>query len=211
MSSISTHVPLCSTDHCRERGTTMLEVLISVVILSIGLLGVAGLQGVSKRTNHQAHQRSIATHLVDGIIERIRANPTAAASYHTGTTNFLGSKVSAASEPSPNCSTGACTKAQLAAHDLWGWEQEIDGAAITYGNDDTKAGGLLNPKGCIIFTVSTGKTNTGLLSVIVNWEGMTDISDAVATGGTVCGDVAANSDRSRRQHTVNTFVYDTTE
>lgn len=198
----------------RQRGLTMFEVLVALVILSIGLLGVAGLQGMAKRSTHQAYQRTLATQLVDGVIERIRSNPTAAASYHSGTSSPLGNASQGTSAPSPSClETNVCTDVQLAAYDLWIWEQAIDGAAITDVIDgtSTNTGGLINPNGCIVFTADTGKTNTGQVSVILSWEGLTDIADAVEAGGTACGGGAANSDASRRQVVVNTFIYDETE
>lgn len=190
------------------RGMSLVEVLVTVFVLSVGLLGVASLQGVAKKTNHQAYQRTLATHLVDGIIERIRANPRAAANYHTGTANYLGGKATAPAEPSPTCTTGACTTAQLAAHDLWEWERAVDGATVTSGG--ASVGGLMSPRGCIILAVAAGKTNTGSLQVLLNWEGLTDISDAVAAGDTACG-AAAGSDASRRQVAVTTYVYDMME
>lgn len=196
-----------------QRGLTMIEVLVALVILSVGVLGVAGLQGIAKRANHQALQRTLATHLADEIIERIRANPSSAASYHTGTAAPLGGGTITA-EPTPDCRDNTCLPAQLATHDLWLWEQAIDGAAITV--DDSNAGGLVKPQGCIDFTAEAGKINTGQLTVILAWEGMTDISDAAATENDskatfVCGGVAVGNDASRRQLVVNTYVYDPSE
>src|SRR3569623_1233592 len=54
----------------RQRGFTMLEVLISVVVLSIGLLGIAGLQATGQRNNHSAYLRSQATALAYDMIDR---------------------------------------------------------------------------------------------------------------------------------------------
>lgn len=59
-------------------GFTLLEVLISIVILSIGLLGMAGLVATGIKNNHTASYRSQATVLADDILDRIRANKTAA-------------------------------------------------------------------------------------------------------------------------------------
>ncbi len=61
-------------------GFSLLEVLIALLILSIGLLGMAALQTVSLRSNHGAYQRSQATFLAYGIIDSIRANRDAALS-----------------------------------------------------------------------------------------------------------------------------------
>ena len=62
----------------RQTGFTLLEVLIAVLVLSVGLLGLAGLQASSLRNNHSADLRSQATILAYGIADHMRANRTAA-------------------------------------------------------------------------------------------------------------------------------------
>ncbi len=59
-------------------GFSLIEVLVAVVILAIGLLGIAGLQATSIRNNNSAYLRSQATILAYDIIERMRANNTLA-------------------------------------------------------------------------------------------------------------------------------------
>lgn len=61
-----------------ERGATMLEVLITMVVLAIGLLGLAGLQITSIQSNHGSYYRSQATVLAYDITDRMRSNRTAA-------------------------------------------------------------------------------------------------------------------------------------
>ena len=56
-------------------GFTLLEVLIALVVLSIGLLGIAALQGVGLRTSHGAYLTSQASLLAYDIADRLRANP----------------------------------------------------------------------------------------------------------------------------------------
>ena len=62
----------------RQRGFTLLEVLIAVMLLAVGLLGLAGLQAVSLRNNHSAYLRSQATMLTYEIIDGMRTNRSAA-------------------------------------------------------------------------------------------------------------------------------------
>jgi type IV pilus assembly protein PilV len=62
----------------RMSGFTLLEVLVAIVILAIGLLGVAGLQATSIRNNQSAYLRSQATLLAYDVIDRMRANTTLA-------------------------------------------------------------------------------------------------------------------------------------
>ena len=194
----------------RQRGLTLIEVLVTLIILSVGLLGLAGLQGIAKRSSHQAYQRTLATQLVDGIIERIRANPTAAATYHTGTSSPLGGASRGENAPSPDCSSSACTAEEMASYELWSWEQAIDGATITEDIDgvSTKEGGLINPAGCIVLAADAGKTNTGTLSVILSWRGLSETTDA-AENGTACG--SKDEDLRRRQTVVNTYIIDEAE
>lgn len=61
-----------------QRGFSMIEVLVTVLILAIGLLGLAGLQSTALRSNHSAYLRSQATVLAYDITDRMRANRTAA-------------------------------------------------------------------------------------------------------------------------------------
>lgn len=59
-----------------QRGVTMIEVLIAVLVLSVGLLGMAALQGISVQTNQSANFRSHATMLVNEMMENMRSNRT---------------------------------------------------------------------------------------------------------------------------------------
>ena len=61
-----------------QRGTTLIEVLIALIVLSIGLLGLALLQVTSVQSNHSAYYRSQATVLAHDLADRMRANRTAA-------------------------------------------------------------------------------------------------------------------------------------
>ena len=62
----------------RLRGFTLIESLVALLIMSIGLLGVAALQLASLQANHGAFQRTQATFLVHDIVDRMRANRDAA-------------------------------------------------------------------------------------------------------------------------------------
>lgn len=64
------------------RGFTLLEVLIALVILSIGLLGLAALQGIGIRSGQGAYLTSQASLLAYDMADRIRANPQTLATYH---------------------------------------------------------------------------------------------------------------------------------
>ena len=63
-----------------QTGFTLLEVLIALLILAVGLLGLAALHTVGLRSNHSAYQRTQATILSYDMIDRLRANRTRAIS-----------------------------------------------------------------------------------------------------------------------------------
>jgi type IV pilus assembly protein PilV len=58
----------------RHRGFTLIEIMVAVVVLAIGLLGLAGLQATSLRFNNSAYHRSQATNLAYDIVDRMRVN-----------------------------------------------------------------------------------------------------------------------------------------
>ncbi len=190
-----------------QRGFTMIEVMVAVLVLSIGLLGIASLLSVTKRSEHQAWQRSLALSLADGMIERIRVNPGSTAAYHTGMGGGALGGGTIVTLPT-DCSAQSCSTDQMAAWDLWEWERRLDGTAIRDAGANS-VGGLIEPHGCIVFQ-SDGATlpNTGKLRVVVSWRGLTDTSDAVPVSGAICGPGNAGTLASRRQVVVNTYVID---
>jgi len=74
-----------------ERGFTLIEVMIAVLVLSIGLLGISALQALGLRSSYGAYLGSQAALLAYDISDRIRANPNFAAAY----------RVNCADEPAP--------------------------------------------------------------------------------------------------------------
>jgi len=74
--------PLPRAAH-RQRGMTLIEVLVTLILISVGLLGVAALQLTSLRSNQDAYVRSQASALAGDILDRMRANQAKASSYVT--------------------------------------------------------------------------------------------------------------------------------
>jgi len=101
------------TAQSRQQGFNLVEVMIALVVLAIGLLGLAALQNFSLKATHQSYQRTQATILIHDIIDRMRANSTEIASYSVpfATDNISG----------PDCAISPCTPPSLALHDLREW------------------------------------------------------------------------------------------
>jgi type IV pilus assembly protein PilV len=161
-----------SKSQTQQRGFSLLEMLVALVIFSIGLLAVAGLQTVSKQTNFEGLQRTAASQIANGLLEDIRMNGDAINIYRTAAT--LGSG-STGGEPMPSCGLGAeCNATQKAAHDLWFWEQVLDGNMETSAGLGT--GGLMFPSLCIDGPAVGGP---GIYRVTIAWRGSVSLVNSV--------------------------------
>ena len=188
-----------SYQRIQQDGFSLLEMLIALVIFSVGLLGIAGLQSVSKQANFESLQRTAAAQVAYGLLEDMRLNGDGVDIYTAA--GELGNG-SLGAEPVPNCSVGApCDAAQKAAHDLWLWEQIIDGNFETSAGTGT--GGLVLPALCITGPAGGG---AGIYLVTIAWRGSASINNAVANAcGTLGGNYGAGNE-FRRIIQVPTFI-----
>lgn len=100
--------------HAYQYGFGLIEVLISVVVLAVGLLGIAGLQLTMIRDNHAAYMRSIAIAQTSNMMDRMRANYEGVkAGYYNNISGTPGD---------PNCSP--CSSSQLAQLDAHEWNTQ---------------------------------------------------------------------------------------
>lgn len=190
----------------RARGFALIEVMVTVLVITFGLISLAGLQLATKRGGNASYQRTLALTVANELMERINLNPTQAAAYHTGLGTGLGRASLGAVALDCSNAANSCTPAQLAAWDLWNWERRLDGAGITdVANNDVS--GLLEARGCVVF-VPGGVTspNSGQLRVIVSWRALTDTVDAANTAAVTCGNVATGTDAGRQQVVLNSYV-----
>ncbi len=172
-----------------QRGFSLIELLIALVIFSVGLLAVAGLQTVSKQSNYESLQRTAASQIAYGLLEEMRTNGNGIGTY-LAAPDLGGGRVRL--EPLPNCTFGAeCNAAQKAAHDLWFWERVLDGDFET--NAGVGTGGLLLPSLCI-----TGPGGPGVYTVTIVWRGAASLTGGIQNAcGTASGNYGANNEFRR--------------
>jgi len=105
------------------RGFTLIEVLVAIVLLSIGLLGVAGMQLSGLRYHQGAYLRGQATTLLNDMTDRMRINPqgVGAGSYSAITINTTTSGWQSSLPADPDCASNTCTPANQAALDIRQW------------------------------------------------------------------------------------------
>jgi type IV pilus assembly protein PilV len=96
---------------CSQVGFSLIEAMVSLVVVSVGMIGIASLYGQGLGASRTALYRTQAVNLAADMADRIRANRQGGAAYGGGGANN-------------NCDPGGgvnCTPAQMAAHDLFTW------------------------------------------------------------------------------------------
>jgi type IV pilus assembly protein PilV len=102
----------------RQRGDTMIEVLVTIIIIAVGVLGAAALQVTTLKNLSASHSASVAAIVAQDFSERMRANPVAALA-----NDYVHS---AAPTSDTDCVTNPCaTAADLAAYDMETWWAQV--------------------------------------------------------------------------------------
>lgn len=162
----------------RERGISMIEVLVSIVIVMLGLLGLAGLQSHATMAEMESFQRAQAILLLQDMVDRINANRLNAQSYQTAGSVGTGQGVQ------------NCTPFNGAQRDLCEWNNALIGAAETSAGG-TKVGAMIDARGCVIMTNAVMPRT---FEVAVVWQGL----NATRAPGTACGLGQYGDERTRR-------------
>ncbi|WP_178119589.1 type IV pilus modification protein PilV [Pseudomonas sp. SCB32] len=142
----------------RQRGLTLIELLVSILIISLGLLGLAKLQTRMQLSDMESYQRAQALLLLNDMSSRMTANPNNSANYVTGSASPVGAGMT--------CSTSTATRQQA---DLADWCNNLQGAAEV-GGGNVKAGAMLGGRGCV------ESLGSGQYLITVAWQGMSPIS-----------------------------------
>jgi type IV pilus assembly protein PilV len=108
------------TNHS-SKGFTLLEVLIALLVFSLGLLGMAGMLSLSVKTTHVAYQRTQASFLAQAMADRMHANVLGV---WNGNYALTGSATNTGTIQA--CTSGtACTVSQVATRDLQLWDNQL--------------------------------------------------------------------------------------
>lgn len=125
---------LIRPDHSRTSGFTLIEVAITLLVLAIGILGIAGMQTSGLRATHQSHQRSLAMLQAQDLADLMRANISGFRALRYTDTQSGGSGTIAdpytydatfpSSQPSPGCLSAGdtCDATELATANLYTWQ-----------------------------------------------------------------------------------------
>jgi len=205
-------IPRTRDKQHRQAGFSMIEVLITVFVVAIGLLSIASVQFMSKRSNFEAVQRTTATLLAHDILERMRANPGMLIEYAGNSSapiDPLGGPTATRTQPT-DCTAASCDPFTLSQYDLWEWETALNGLSEQIA-DGTATGGLNSPTACITTNVAAGTVDrSGEYRVAIAWRGGSQLqnpetSDCGEGSGKYNGE-DGSADTHRRVLIVSTYI-----
>jgi type IV pilus assembly protein PilV len=176
-------------------GFTMLEILVSLFLIAIGLLGMLGLQAQATVAEFESYQRGQALVLVQDMVDRINANRSAGLCYVITTDAADGAPQLGAGSATPACVAvpGTIAARVMADRDLVDWHNALRGAAEVKGGNNV--GGMLGARGCVSRDAATGNYR-----VSVAWQGMSaTIAPTAVDAGATCGRNQYGNDTMRRE------------
>lgn len=151
----------------RQSGISMIEVLITFIILLVSLLGLAGMMMQSQRAETESYQRVQALIFMQDMVARINANRKVASCYAVSTAATGSPYFGTGNAITPVCLTGSASQNALAVSDMNGWN------ALLLGTNENGAsgnsGGILGARGCVSADTSTVPTT---YTVNVAWQGL---------------------------------------
>lgn len=171
-----------------HQGFTLIEVLITMVILAFGLLGLTNLQAKLQMTEMESYQRSQALVMLQDFVSRLEANGAQAANYITPAPLTTGNPLGTGNT-TDNC-TAPSTRA---AQDRCAWQTQLLGAAevVPDGPDadalPDQVGGVIGARGCVeqlqAPNPAAGICTPGRYRVSIAWQGLFETS----VPGLACG------------------------
>ncbi|TVP14985.1 type IV pilus modification protein PilV [Shewanella sp. KCT] len=169
----------------RGKGFSLIEVMVSLVILVIGLIGIFNLHVVSKRGSFESFQQTQASYYANDIINRMRLNPSEIDNYEGEYSNLP-------SSVGKECKgVTICSPSEMTAWDLYEWQTLFFGTAEKVGTQNV--GGLDTPTACIVVEGND-------VTVTMAWKGIRETKIASATSD--CGSTTKN----RRLYSVQTVI-----
>jgi type IV pilus assembly protein PilV len=172
-----------------SRGFAMLEVIISLLIIMVGVLGLAGLQMMSINNTEAARYQSLAAMLASNMATQIQSNIAYwGASATALNITVVGATITGGPASGANCNTSVCTASQMAYYDMTNW-----GAAM---------GGIPGGQGAIACTLPVARVSPAVCQITITWnEKNIALTNPM---GTEAGQLASGTSQSHSYQTLVT-------
>lgn len=164
-----------------QTGFTMIEVLVTLLIIVLGLLGLAGLQTRLQQAEFESYQRSQALILLYDMVDRIHVNRATASCFAFTSNTTVGTPFVGVGASAPSgCAAGNAAQNAMADASIAEWDALLEGAAEVKGG--VSVGAIIGARGCVTYDAASELLDsagavipgTGIYRVSVAWQGLVD-------------------------------------
>lgn len=159
------------------RGFTLLEILITLIILAVGMLGLANLQSKIHVTEIESYQRAHAVLLLQDMVDRMNSNRNPAGLAAYASADVLGTAANGTPVAAEDCTLAVDPNKSakvLACNDRNQWSRSLQGASEQRAG--SSSGGMIGARGCIeqlqAPDATPGVCTPGVYRVTVAWQGL---------------------------------------
>lgn len=163
----------------RQSGISMIEVLVSLLLIVVGLLGLVGLQVRMQQAEFESYQRAQALVLMADMADRVHTQLLTATCFafsNPDGTGWVGTSATA----TPSCAVSNAANNTNAVSIMNEWQSQLLGAAETKGG--VSVGAILGARGCVYYDPTSALLDptavaipgTGLYTVAISWQGTVD-------------------------------------
>ena len=168
----------CRSRATSARGFTLIEVLVTIVVMLLGLLGVLGMQARSAIVEFESYQRGEALSLVREMQGRLTNSRAIVDGYlnvavsSTDGSIYVGSGAGAQDfTVGALCVPGGGVALADAKFEMCQWAQALQGVAVQEGAAATKVGAMIGARGCLIRVQPPENNALADIYVTVVWQG----------------------------------------
>lgn len=165
-----------------QAGFTLIEVLVALLIIVLGLLGLAGMQARIQQAEFESYQRTQALILLYDMVDRINVHRETASCFQVTTDAAAGTPyLGVESTVNPACAASTSADNTMANNSINEWSGLLSGSAETKGG--AAVGAMVGARGCVTYTAGSELTHpttgavllgTGIYTVAVAWQGTID-------------------------------------
>ena len=175
--------PMPYTRHHSQRGITLIESLVAIVVASLGILGILGVQMRTLTDTQTSVRRAQAIRLIEDLSERMKVHPNAMGSINSYTIGWR-SGAAPTAQAGTLCDSSACAHADFAAYDLREWKRAVE-RALPLGDANV-----------FVAAGETADTNRRQLGVMIRWrenerDTSNDYKDSLDTAAGALGGTGA--------------------
>ena len=200
--------PMPPRNSAAGAGFSLIEVLVAMLIVVVGLLGLAGMQARAQIAELESYQRAQALVLLYDMMDRINNSRTTAPCYAVTTNTTAGTPYfGEGATATAACSVSNPADQAMAIASMTAWNNLLQGASETKSGGATKVGAMVGARGCVSYNVNSEYVNattganvagTGEYTVAVSWQGMADTFTPTRACAKDLYDPAGGSDTKRR-------------